>query len=433
MRTQDLAAAQRFRRRQLVTALRQGRRGDREDGPRALDRGLLAGVGVALVAALAAGAHGFLAGGPPKGWLDDGHVVVDADAGGRYLARGGRLHAVPNETSLLLLTHGGDPARVAVSHAQLRRAPVGTPLGDGAWPESPPRLVAPARLTACTDRQGSVEVVVGPTAGPGPLGDGALVASGDTVELLAGGLRHVLTEPQLVPALTYSPDQVVPAPRVWHDLFRPGSALSPLRPTPGPSGATPTTTLGAVLRDAETSQVYVVQADGLSLVRNRVSQLLLTGGEPLAVPHADVLGARAAPESGYADVPDALPVVPSATAPQVWLCTSTDRGGPADTATVPAPVDDVRVAGDLPIGAGLAPDHLGITAPAQGGVLLRSTTAGDALDDAHPDYVVADGRAFRVADPRVLSDLGYRPQDVLAVPPAWLSLLPQSADLREPS
>lgn len=418
------AEAAAFRGRQLGAALLHGTDADlaARRGP---SRALVGGVAVALIAALAVGAHAYLTGGPPRGWLTDGHVVIDADQGGRYLARSGVLHPVPNETSLLLLSGGTVPPHVSVSHAELGQATIGAALGSSALPDAPPVVdSASRRLTACTDRAGRLTLVIGPTRPDRSQYDGIVTAgvTGTGGDLVVAGRVHPLDTPRVLAALDYEPAQQWKAATGWLALLPTGSQLSLLLPTPARPGAPPL--LGAVIADASTGQVYVVGAGVLRPVPNALSALLVGGSNaPRRVAHAQVIALPVGAPYGFSDLPDGRPTVPPAAASALRACSSTDRPGPRIVS------GSLAAAGSEDVASPGAPVR--VLAPRGHGALLRApvdpgpdAVADTRTDAQHPVLLVAGGTAYPITSEEALTDLGYDDKQVLTVPPAWLTLLP---------
>lgn len=425
------AEAAAFRGRQLGAALLHGTEADlaARRGP---SRALVGGVAVALVAAVAVGAHAYLTGAPPRGWLTDGHVVIDADQGGRYLARGGVLHPVPNQTSLLLLSGGTVPPHVSVSHAELSQATIGAALGSSTLPDAPPIVdSASRRLTACTDSAGRLTLVIGPTRPDRSRYDGIVTtgASGTGGDLVVAGRVHPLAAPRVLAALDYEPAQQWKAATGWLALLPTGSQLSLLLPAPARPGRLPPPLLGAVIADASTGQVYVVGAGVLRPVPNALSALLVAGsGAPRRVPHAQVIALPVGAPYGFSDLPDGRPAVPPAAASGLRACTSTDHPGPRIASGSPAAADAEEVSGS---GAAVR-----VLAPRGHGALLRAPVrpgpdgvADTRIDAQHPVLLVAGGQAYPITSEEALTDLGYDDKLVLTVPPAWLTLLPAGPPL----
>lgn len=143
MDTRDRYEAQVLERRRMALALRRGSAHSsllREPHPM---RALFGGVGVALVAVVAAAVTGLVGTRAPKGWDSVGNLVLDQDSGQRYIVTAGPvLRPVLSDLSVLLAYSGGAPSPVKVKHKVLAGARRGDPLGRADAPYSPPRLLA---------------------------------------------------------------------------------------------------------------------------------------------------------------------------------------------------------------------------------------------------------------------------------------------------
>ncbi|MGH3328608.1 MAG: type VII secretion protein EccB [Streptomycetales bacterium] len=91
--------------------------------------------------------------------LGVGTLVTDTDDGALYVASGGRLHPVPNRTTLQLIYGPDLPASTEVSGDVLSTAPVGRPIGSPDWPDAPPLARAPRQVWSCSSNSGDVAVI----------------------------------------------------------------------------------------------------------------------------------------------------------------------------------------------------------------------------------------------------------------------------------
>jgi len=359
---------------------------------------------------LGTAAHGYLAGGPPKGWLADGNLVIDRSDGGRFLSLHGVLHPVRNLTSVLLLTGGSRPHTVTVGHGDLTRALIGAPLGIAAAPDAPPPLARSGTpLIACIDSSGTLEVTVGAAVTTSPVQSVLVRDPAGTLQLLWHATRYPIASPLALAALGVPAADARPAPARWLDLFSVGSTLALLHPPARPGRRGPPT----VVRDASTGQVAVIQRGRVRVLANRTSLLLLQA-TPVTVPHATLVGRSQGAPFGYPTAPPSPPAVATplsgstacvADTGALWVATHLPgRAAVVVASPTPRPQYVVR----------------------QGSVgLLAALPASSGTAAPGPAYaLVADGAVFPVPGTDEVRALGYDPAAALRVPLDWLRLLP---------
>jgi hypothetical protein len=436
-----------FRRRQLFLAFTRGSRNVGEALVKRPNRPLYAGMAVALVVCLVVGVKALVSQGPPEDWDAEGTLVIDRDAGGRYLAVGGNLRPVLNLTSLRLLSGGALPRSVQVDHGLLAGRPLGQPIGIAGAPDQPPGLVgSPARWVVCQGGRNEVDLLIGlpPDAGrAGPGAPGGILASasdgsgdgdtGGTVYLITGSSAFPLSSPEVLGRLGYTADQVRTVPRRWLDLVPKASPLE-LQPLPRPSGGVPGAPFmadGTVVVDQSSGVQYLAAGGELHRVLNRTSLLLLDHPirGPAQVP-GDAIAAQPQGEPfGLADAPASPPSVPGGTS-RLFACTSSDRQ-PVQVLARP-PVAAELVQATPPSGATEGPGTgVRVWLPPGRGTLVRpSTAAGAGATPSVPAYLVTEGVAYPVASESALTALGYQPRQVQPLPRPWLATLPRGPSLR---
>jgi type VII secretion protein EccB len=433
-----------FRRRQLFLAFTRGSKNVGEALVKRPNRPLYAGVAVALVVCLVVGVKALVDQGPPKDWDADGTLVIDRDAGGRYLTVDGTLRPVLNLTSLRLLSGGALPRSVQVGHGLLAGRPVGQPIGIAGAPDQPPALVGPpARWVACQGGRDRVDLLIGlppdaGQAGPGAPG-GVLARASDgsgrgRVYLVTGPSAFPLSSSGVLARLGYSADQVRAVPRRWLDLLPKASPLE-LQPLPGGGGipGAPFMADGTVVVDQSSGVQYLAAGGELHRVLNRTSLLLLDHPVrgPAQVPGDAVAAQPLGEPFGLADAPASPPQVPDGASPLV-ACVSSDRQPTQVLARPPVTAGLVRAR--PPSGATEGPEPgVRVWLPPGRGVLARPSTAAGAdpgTAPAVPGYLVAEGVAYPVADESTLGALGYRRQQVQPLPRPWLGTLPTGPPLR---
>ena len=429
----DLVEAQSYSRRRLLTAFTSGAPGGRELEPTKPLRGVVAGVSLSVLLVLGSLGLGLLSPSLPDGWDDQSLVIVEGD-GSRYVGIQGTLHPVLNVTSARLVLDSGAFHVVDVSEDDITDAPRGATLGI---PGAPDELPLASRLTAtgwlaCVTPDGGTSLTIDPDAAA-PVVDpdaGALVEVAGTQYLVADGTRHRIPtedEAAVLRALGLDTTTPVAAGADWLNLVPAGSDLAPLTVAGAGSSALPEgglpidTRVGTVV---EVSGVgdgvrrYVVDAQGeLAPLSELAYPLYLLGAgdlaaRPLAVTSAEIADVRTSGTPvAPADLPETVPALPGA---GVSACLTLSTG------------DSERA--DLVLREGPAAEP-GVRVAPGSGALVRAQSADGAA--ATVRLVDGSGRAYPVPDAsdEVLARLGYAPDDVTRVPPAWAELLPTGPTL----
>jgi hypothetical protein len=438
----DAIESQAFRRWQTVLAFTRGSRRAGEALVRRPNRPLLAGLAVALVACLVVGVRTLLTHGPPKDWNAEGTLVVDRDAGGRYLVVGGVLRPLRNLTSLRLL-QGGEPARsVQVDHALIAGQRVGQPLGIPGAPDEPPGLLpSAAQWAACEGGRDEVDLLVGLPAGLGPAVPGApggvlaQAAGGERIYLVTGPGAYLVGSRAALARLGYTVDQVRTVPKRWLDLL-PKVATLELLPLPGagtgpPVPAAPFMADGTIVVEQPSGLQYLAAGGTLHRVLNRTSLLLLDQavGGPVQVERAAVAAQPEGAPFGVADAPASPPEVPDGASP-LFACAATGGRPVRMLARPPAAAGLVLAA--PPAGRRDA-GRVRVWQPAGQGVLARpADDAGQDLSTRAPAFLVADGTAYPIPSESAIGALGYTRQQVRPLPRPWLAALPRGPVLAGP-
>ena len=419
-------------RRRGVAALVRGDSLDLQEIPPRPGAAVAGGVVVALLVSGASMATAHLDGRPPDGWRSDGTLVLDEATGARYVAQDGTLHPAPTLTSALLA--GARAAPVLVPHAAVAGARVGETLPGRDLPERPPALpVTPTGFTACWDGA-RLDVYAGAPAVRPASAKGALVAGPDgAAVLVAGGAAHPIS-PAAITALGYTGGAVRPVPAAWLALVPPGPALDllPVRadPTRGVAGVG---VAGEVVVEAGTGRRFLVGDGTLAPLADATSEMLAPA--PVReVPGAAVLAAAPAPPAGIVGAPSTPPTVPPRE-DDVVLCAGSSDGA----VTVAAQASDARTVasrehllgggeegkaadgtggqGAVPVswhfrpGRGALVGPTTLDQPVAGG---EEGTGGIKLVDA--------GVGHPVRDLPALDALGYRREQTVLLPDAWLAL-----------
>jgi type VII secretion protein EccB len=429
----DLVEAQTYSRRRLLTAFTSGAPGGRELEPTKPLRGVVAGVSLSVLLVLGSLGFGLLSPTLPDGWDDQSLVIVEGD-GSRYVGIQGTLHPVLNVTSARLVLDSGSFHVVDVSEDDITDAPRGATIGIAGAPDELPlaRRLAATGWAACVAPGGGTALTIDPDA-PAPVADpgaGALVEAAGTLYLVSDGTRHRIPaddEAAVLRALGLDTATPLAAGADWLNLVPVGSDLAPLTVEGAgdaalPEGGLPIDTRVGTLVEVtgvgDGARRYVVDARGeLAPLSDLAYPLYLLGAgdlaaRPLEVTASEIAAVRtSATPVAPADLPATVPTLPAAGATACVVLTTGDAER----------VDLVlRDGAEVAAGVRVAPGS---------GALVRAQTADGAA--ATVRLVDGSGRAYPVPDAgdEVLARLGYAPDDVTRVPPAWADLLPTGPDL----
>lgn len=429
----DLVEAQSYSRRRLLTAFTSGAPGGRELEPTKPMRGVVAGVSLSVLLVLGSLGFGLLSPTLPDGWDDQSLVIVEGD-GSRYVGIQGTLHPVLNVTSARLVLDSGSFHVVDVSEDDITDAPRGATIGIAGAPDELPlasRLAATG-WEACVVPDGGTALTIDPDA-PAPVADpgaGALVEAAGTLYLVSDGTRHRIPagdEAAVLRALGLDTATPLAAGADWLNLVPVGSDLAPLTVEGAgdaalPEGGLPIDTRVGTLVEVtgvgDGARRYVVDARGeLAPLSDLAYPLYLLGAgelaaQPLEVTASEIAAVRtSATPVAPADLPATVPTLPAAGSTACVVLTT----GEAERV-------DLVLRDGAEVAAGVR------VAPGSGALVRAQTTDGAA---ATVRLVDGSGRAYPVPDAgdEVLARLGYAPDDVTRVPPAWADLLPTGPDL----
>ncbi|GIG20561.1 hypothetical protein Cch01nite_12850 [Cellulomonas chitinilytica] len=442
----DLVEAQTYSRRRLLTAFVSGAPGGQELEPTTPLRGVVAGGLLTAVLVVGSLAWGQLKPTLPQGW-DDGKLVVVKGVGTRYLSSKGVLYPVLNVTSARLAVPSSAFATVQVSEDDIAETPRGGTIGIAGAPDAPPaadRLV-PTGWLSCLVPDGArtlvgVDVPVDADADGKPDAPGTAVPDGSTsavlvhaaddLYLVQDGVRHRIAAQDVAAVQrALEVEGVVPqeAPAAWLNLFPEGTDLGPVtlehagEPVPSMSALPADTLVGTVAEVSAAgvpTQRYVVDDHGeLAPLSDFATPLYALGSGAVVdrtaqFTSADVADVRASDPVAPSDWPSALPDVVGADASP---CARLTTGEDAHVDLVTTPVD--------------AEAHAGVLVAPGAGALVAARTAPGAT--ATVRLVDESGRAFAIPDvtDELLARLGYEPEHVASVPPAWAALLPSGPAL----
>lgn len=446
----DQVEAYNYAARRQVLALLQGDDTVTVDPRRRLNRSLMGGLLVGVVALAAVGVAGFLSGGSATSIPSDG-VIVDADTGGAYVRIDNVLHPALNMASAKLLA---GHQITDVSSDTLRGLPRGLPVGI---PGAPDSLPAAGRLTTGSWSVCSVapeasaarpEVVVSvgaPVPTPLPRSAGLVVQTPDgKVWLLDDGMRYQASD---AASTLLGLDQVLPlaiSPEVL-DLVPEGPPLA-VPSIPG-AGSVPSVSLpfDAVVGDlvevdygTKQPGLYVVLPDGVAPV-DAFAYSLLAGGakHALTEPASDIVSvaAKSRPAIPALWPRQALgrPAAPPAS--NEPLCITYDPRAPHTPAAWPVTFSEPP---GLPLGTHASPVTpatgsslptiaTGVAVPSGGGALVKASATGGV--NGVYTLITDSGLRFTITNADAVGRLGYDAKSAVPIPLPFVELLPAGPGL----
>jgi hypothetical protein len=447
--SRDLAEAQAFERRRLVTAFVSGAPGGPEIERTRPVRPVVGGIALAVLLVAGALVARLLSGGDPAGWDQPG-LVVSEDTGELFVILEQReepvLHPVPDVTSARLLL-GPDAEPRPVSGRTIAAREPGPELGVPGAPlvPDPDRLVL-SGWSACTSADGGISVALSSAPGVRPVADrGFTVVSEGRVFVVAPG-RAEPGRPRVAFRYALPPDveadpllaalglPITAAARVvperWLQLFPSGGDLGfaslgldgygDPAPGQGPGGLPVGSRIGQVVTtDGEHLQVLTASgpaaldpfARAVYEYADRSPLAVPLSLEPVILPATPRVRGALPPYAGAhwpagllgaePGEPCALLVADADEPPAVLL--AADPSGPASAAGLVTPTERIRV----------DPGH---------GSLAR-------LDDGSSYLVDARGAAHPLVGSDTADRLGLGEVRASRVPETWIDLFERGVPL----
>ena len=133
----DLAEAQSYSRRRLVTAFSSGIPDGVELTPKKNQTPVIVGVGLTVIAILVSLFYSMVSPSLPDGW-ENNKLIVAKNSAARYVSSNGTLHPVINAISARLLIPSSDFKVLTVADDQLKNIPIGSTIGILGAPDSLP-------------------------------------------------------------------------------------------------------------------------------------------------------------------------------------------------------------------------------------------------------------------------------------------------------
>lgn len=411
----DLVEAQTFSRRRLLTAFVSGAPGGQELEPTKPMRGVVSGVMLAVLVVIGSLAWGALQR-DPVGWESNRLVVVKGQ-GTRYVSLDGVLHPVVNTTSARLAVASGQFKVVELSQRVIADTDRGATIGIVGAPDAPPAAASLVRdgWTACVAEDG-VATSVGVDV-PTQEGGAVVVEASDATYVVTGGLRHKVPQDEsaVLRAIGLDTAERLTVPAAWLNLVPQGSDLVRLT-MDGAGGPVPSSSplrdldVGTLVRVAGTGTAdrwYVVDDEGdLAPLTTFAAGLYQSSSDAVTMTLAGIGDADTSDALAPADWPqEPVTAVAGDAAPCLVLSTGDDPG-----------VELVSTTEVQSAGVRVAPG---------GGALVLGRSQGEGAGG----YALIDetGRQFGLPTvgtegDDVLARLGYEPEHVTVVPPAWLDL-----------
>ncbi|MFB6720120.1 type VII secretion protein EccB [Kribbella sp. NPDC056345] len=432
-------------------------------------RPFLAAIGSAVIAIVAlAGVfvYGLVVPGGNKAWRAGDAVIIEKETGTRYVYLSGRLHPVANYASALLALGKKVESR-RVSQRSLRDAPRGPRIGIVDAPDAlpPAKQLLAGAWTLCSqpmiDPTGeptseSVLLVGSQPASAQPLGSTALLVTviGTRDQyMINDGYRHKLDKAVALQAgLALGGEGWARVGQAFVNGLPEGQPVTPLRIAGigAPSTAIPNrkTKIGELFMvgSAGARQYYLADRDRLLLLTDLQYSIQLTYG-PLKKAYAGKaprpLELNPTSLGRVQTPPDAVPAGADGRLP----ATRPTFARPADNSTICAVYRPGATIPTILVNATLPPRDPAMVTPKRGpeGTLLADRVVvppGAAAltevmsSDRAPSgtlILVTDmGRAYPLADPDVLSLLGYEGATGVRLPAALVSRIPQGPALDPP-
>lgn len=443
----DQVEAYNYASRRQVLALLQGDDAVTVDPRRRLNRALLGGLLLSVVALAATGVAGFLSGGSSSAIPNDG-VIVDADTGGAYVRINDVLHPALNLTSAKLVA-GNQVTKV--SSDALRALPRGLPVGIPGAPDSLPPSgnltthawsVCTITAEASAARAPVVVSIGAPDPAPLPVAGGLVVQAPDhTVWLLDDGHRYLVTS-EAATILGLDLNAALPIGSAVLNLVPEGQPLNV--PDIAGAGQRPAVSLpfdasvGDVFKvDYGTKfGLYVLLSDGVAPVDPFAYAMFSGRANKTWAPSPHEISAL--PSRTLTNVPPSWPrqaldlvAPPAANRP---LCVTYDPKAPQTSAAWPVSFSEPTT---VPLGPHAAPvaaagatlptAATGVAVPSGGGALVKAVGSGGV--DAVYTLVTDSGLRFPVTDADAVGRLGYNPASAVPVPLPFVQLLPAGPGL----
>lgn len=446
----DLLEGYRFLRTRALAAFLTGRLGAEDDNSSRINRALMAGVFLAIIALAAFGVLGIVRPTAAKGWDKNGSYVVERGNGARYVVLSGRLHPVLNTASARLLSGGSSTTEVDASALsdKARGLPVGIPGAPDELPDAD-RLIH-GIWSACANQPATgsarTTLILGTSPGGTAVSDakGVLVRGPDGVTYLASaGRRHRVASTKVEQALGWFSATPASVPASWLDVLTAGPDLRfPTITGRGTRSAVrldgtrqPVGEVLSVQTMTGSTQVYVVLADGVAPIVATQALLLLgdpstaalyKGRQPKAVEVTpaqlnQVLTSKSS--LAISGLPASAPKLTSLPS-KGFVCVVRDGDKQSISVAAGLPSDVANGAVGRPRETTAAADAVYV--PESDGAVVVSNSPAGAVS-----VVTDSGQRYQLggATAAVLKSLGYPGLTPVVLPASWVALLGDGPEL----
>lgn len=439
----DLAEAQRYSRRRLVTAFTSGIPSDVELTPKKNQTPVIVGIGLTIIAVLVGVFYGYMKPALPDNWQNS-KLIVAKNSAARYVSVNGRLHPVINAISARLMIPSSDFAVITVDDEQLEGIPIDSTLGILGAPDSLPARsgLVNGTATSCTYEHRLYNTISDDSPKRSENKE-AVVAHVDGTDYLISNTKryrlpaNVNQRDGFLRAYGIPQTAQIDASIQWLNLFEAGAAMQPI--TIGSSEGAPTGGIrpGAIVmqQDAPLEARYVVMEDGSISHLDDVAYALYAIGksdeqlEPIMLSASEFQKLTNAKQS---PLPEDWPHTElMMTDDSNAMCAALPLQPDGDGTTAQFYTDD-DIAQQARTDTDAQDDEANITTTIRGGtgVLMRASIGGNGT--AGTIYAIdATGTAYPLpgAQEETLKRLGYTNEDVHNVPRGWVDIFPTGVEL----
>lgn len=439
----DLAEAQRYSRRRLVTAFTSGIPSDVELTPKKNQTPVIVGIGLTVIAILIGVFYGYMKPALPDNWRNN-KLIVAKHSAARYVSANGKLHPVINAISARLMIPSTDFDVITVDDEQLEGIPIDSTLGILGAPDSLPErgTLVSGTATSCTYEH-RLYNTLNNNRPDKAVSSEAVVAHVDGTDYLITGMKRyqlpsdVVLRDGFLRAYEIPQTAQIDASIQWLNLFEAGTAMQQIT-VDGADGKSDGVRPGAIVmqQDAPSEARYLVMNDGSISHLDEVSYALYAIGKSDAQLEPVMLSASEFQRLTNADRSPLPPDWPRETLTMTdstsAMCAALPLQQNGDDAAARFYTDST-IAHHAPADtAEPQTDEANITTTIHGGAgaLVRASIGGNS--NSGTVYAIdATGTAYPLpgAQEETLKRLGYTNDDVHNVPRSWVDIFPTGVEL----